>query len=58
VKVTGGKAHVGILEGIPGHETGDSRMRGFRDAIKDASGVTVVASQPANWELDQGFNVF
>ena len=58
VKVTGGKAHVGILEGIPGHETGDSRMRGFRDAVKDAAGVTIVASQPANWERDQGFNVF
>src|SRR5712671_4513802 len=58
VKTTGGKARVGILEGIPGHETGDSRMRGFRDAIKDAAGVTVVASQPANWERDQGFNVF
>jgi ribose transport system substrate-binding protein len=58
VKATGGKAHVGILEGIPGHETGDSRMRGFRDAVKDAAGVTVVASQPANWERDQGFNVF
>src|SRR4051794_12321390 len=58
VKVTAGKAHVGILEGIPGHETGDSRLRGFRDAVKDASGVTVVASQPANWERDQGFNVF
>jgi ribose transport system substrate-binding protein len=58
VKVTGGKAHVGILEGIPGHETGDSRMRGFRDAVKDAPGVTIVASQPANWERDQGFNVF
>ena len=57
-KVTGGKARVGILEGIPGHETGDSRMRGFRDAVKDAAGVTVVASQPANWERDQGFNVF
>ena len=58
VKVTGGKARVGILEGIPGHETGDSRMRGFRDAVKDAAGVTIVASQPANWERDQGFNVF
>jgi ribose transport system substrate-binding protein len=58
LKATGGKAHVGILEGIPGHETGDSRMRGFRDAVKDASGVTIVASQPANWERDQGFNVF
>ena len=58
MKVTGGKAHVGILEGIPGHETGDSRMRGFRDAVKEAPGVTIVASQPANWERDQGFNVF
>ena len=58
VKVTGGTSHVGILEGIPGHETGDSRMRGFRDAVKDAAGVQIVASQPANWERDQGFNVF
>jgi len=33
-------------------------MRGFLDAIKDARGVTVAASQPANWERDQGFNVF
>ena len=38
VKATGGKAHVAILEGIPGHETGDSRLRGFRDAVKDAAG--------------------
>jgi ribose transport system substrate-binding protein len=57
-KVTGGKARVGVLEGIPGHETGDSRLRGFRDAVKAASGITIVASQPANWERDQGFNVF
>src|SRR5881392_1274178 len=54
----GGKARVGILEGIPGHETGDSRLRGFRDAVKGAAGVAIVASQPANWERDQGFNVF
>lgn len=58
VKATGGKATVGILEGIPGHETGDSRLRGFRDAVKGAPGITIVASQPANWERDQGFNVF
>jgi len=58
VKVTGGKARVAILEGIPGHETGDSRLRGFRDAIKGTPGITVAASQPANWERDQGFNVF
>jgi ribose transport system substrate-binding protein len=58
VKATGGTARVGILEGIPGHETGDSRLRGFRDAVKGAHGITIVASQPANWERDQGFNVF
>ena len=38
VKATGGKARVGILEGIPGHETGDSRLRGFRDAVKAIAG--------------------
>ena len=58
LQATGGKARVGILEGIPGHETGDSRLRGFRDAIKDTPGITILASQPANWERDQGFNVF
>ncbi len=58
VSSSGGKARVGILEGIPGHETGDSRLRGFRDAVARASGIMIVASQPANWERDQGFNVF
>jgi ribose transport system substrate-binding protein len=58
VEATGGKAKVAVLEGIPGHETGDSRLRGFKDAIKDSPGVSIVASQPANWERDLGFNVF
>jgi ribose transport system substrate-binding protein len=57
-QVTGGRANVAILEGIPGHETGDSRLRGFRDGVSTASGITIVASQPANWERDQGFTVF
>jgi len=58
LQVTGGKARVGLLEGIPGHETGDSRLKGFHDAVKGAPGVKVVASQTANWERDQGFTVF
>jgi ribose transport system substrate-binding protein len=58
INATGGQARVAILEGIPGHETGDSRLRGFRDAVFGHPGITVVASQPANWERDQGFNVF
>ena len=57
-RVTSGKAKVAILEGIPGHETGDSRMRGFKDATRDSPGIKVVASQTANWERDQGFTVF
>jgi len=58
VQATGGQAKVAILEGIPGHETGDSRLRGFRDAVASSPGITIVASQPANWERDQGFTVF
>jgi ribose transport system substrate-binding protein len=49
---------VAVLEGIAGHETGDQRLRGFREAMAKAPGLTIVASQPANWERDQGFNVF
>jgi ribose transport system substrate-binding protein len=55
---TGGKARVAIIEGIPWHETGDSRLRGFREALKQYPGMTIVASQPANWERDLGFTVF
>jgi len=53
----GGSGAVAVLEGIPGHETGDARLRGFREAIAAAPGIHIVASQPANWERDQGFNV-
>lgn len=58
VEASSGRARVGILEGIPGHETGDSRIRGFRDAIAASPEVAVVASQTANWEREQGFTVF
>jgi ribose transport system substrate-binding protein len=58
VEMSGGKANVALLEGIPGHETGDSRLRGFKEAIKDSPGIKVVSSQTANWERDQGFTVF
>jgi ribose transport system substrate-binding protein len=58
VKASGGRSKVAILEGIPGHETGDSRIKGFRDAIRNSPGITVVASQTANWEREQGFAVF
>ncbi|MCX6134604.1 MAG: sugar ABC transporter substrate-binding protein [Ignavibacteriales bacterium] len=54
----GGKGNVAILEGIPGHETGDARLGGFHEAIQKFKGIKIVASQTANWERDQGYNVF
>jgi ribose transport system substrate-binding protein len=53
-----GKGEIAILEGIPGHETGDARMNGFHKALKDKSGIKIVTSQTANWERNLGFNVF
>ena len=53
----GGTGHVAVLEGIPGHETGDARLRGFREALARHAGLSIVASQTANWERDQAFNV-
>ena len=58
VDATGGHASVALLEGIPGHQTGDARLQGFREAIKGVDGIHVVSSQTANWERDQGFTVF
>jgi len=58
VKILGGKGKVAILEGIPGHETSDERTRGFRKVVSENPGIEIVASQTANWERDQGFNVF
>ncbi|MBN2411687.1 sugar ABC transporter substrate-binding protein [candidate division KSB1 bacterium] len=53
-----GRGKVALLEGIPGHETGDSRLSGFHKSVDDVAGIEIVASQTANWERDQGFNVF
>ena len=58
IEKLGGAGQVAILEGIPGHETGDSRLRGFHAAVDKAPGIRIVASQTANWERDQGYNVF
>jgi ribose transport system substrate-binding protein len=58
VEKLGGAGNVAILEGIPGHETGDARLKGFHQAVDKEPGIKIVASQTANWERDQGFNVF
>ena len=58
VKRLEGEGKVAILEGIPGHETGDARLSGFHHIVDRIPGIEIVASQTANWERDQGFNVF
>ncbi len=58
VKKLEGQGKVAVLEGIPGHETGDARLKGFHQAVDHESGIEIVVSQTANWERDQGFNVF
>jgi ribose transport system substrate-binding protein len=57
-KRLGQKGKVAVLEGIPGHETGDSRLKGFKQALANYPGVQILSSQTANWERDQGYNVF
>src|SRR5207248_10009619 len=52
----GGRGDVAVLEGVPGHETSDSRLRGFREAVAAFPNVHVVSSQPANMERDQASN--
>jgi len=54
----GGHGKIAILEGIPGHETGDSRLSGFHSIVDNKPEIEIVTSQTANWERDQGFNVF
>lgn len=58
VESLGGRGKVAVLEGIPGHETGDARLAGFHEALKEQSGIEVIASQTANWERALGYNVF
>jgi ribose transport system substrate-binding protein len=57
-KILAGKGKVAVLEGIPGHETSDARADGFRRVLSESPGIQIVASQTANSERDQGFNVF
>lgn len=58
VESLNGNGKVAILEGIPGHETGDSRRLGFLKGIEEHKGIQVVTSQTANWERSMGYNVF
>lgn len=54
-KLTKGDS-VAILEGNPTAFNGQQRKAGFEDGLK-AAGITIAASQSANWETDQANKV-
>ena len=55
-KKTGGEAKVAVIEGLPSVYTTE-RMGGFVDKAKESyPGVTLVASQPGDWEREKGMN--
>jgi ribose transport system substrate-binding protein len=58
VERLGGKGKVAILEGVSGNDAAIKRKAGFLDALKGSPGIEVVASQVANWNREQAFNIF
>ena len=56
-KALGGKGNVIILEGVKGALTSMDRVRGFNDALKEAPGIKLLASQPANYQRLQALQV-
>lgn len=56
-KSMNGKGNIIILEGVRGTSTSDERMRGFHDALKEAPGIKVLSSQPANYQRLQALQV-
>jgi ribose transport system substrate-binding protein len=53
----GGAGEIAIIEGISGHETADQRRLGFLSGIEGSPGLSVVASQTANWERARAYTV-
>jgi ribose transport system substrate-binding protein len=48
---------VAILEGIRSADNAQQRMAGARRAFAENKGITVVASESANWKIDEGYTV-
>lgn len=56
--LTGAEGKVAILTGISGQQNAADRRNGFYDVVSQWPGIKVVAEQTANWEVEQGYNVF
>ena len=53
----GGKGNVLLMEGKAGNSTSEERAKGFKAAVKAHSGITLLDSQPADWERAKGMTV-
>lgn len=56
VKRLGGKGKLLVLEGFPGQQTADDRLKGVKEVLAKNPGIQV-ASQTGKWTLDEGRNV-
>jgi ribose/xylose/arabinose/galactoside ABC-type transport system permease subunit/ABC-type sugar transport system substrate-binding protein len=56
-KMLGGKGNVALIEGVPGSASVGRRKDGFIDALKQYSGIKLIASQTANCERNLAYNV-
>ena len=56
-EILDGKGNVALIEGMPGSASVERRKDGFLDALKDHSGIKLIASQPANCERNLAYNV-
>ncbi|WP_407179140.1 sugar ABC transporter substrate-binding protein [Bradyrhizobium sp. STM 3562] len=57
LKALGGKGNIVIIEGVKGSLTNVDRVRGFNDALKEAPGAKLLASQPGNYQRLQALQV-
>ncbi len=56
VKRMSGKGKLLVLEGMPGQQTADDRLKGVKEVLAKNPGIQVV-SQTGKWTLDEGRNV-
>lgn len=52
-----GGGEVAILEGVSGVDAAEQRKAGFLDSIRQQPSITVVASQPADWDRERALNL-
>ena len=56
VKRMGGKGKLLVLEGMPGQQTADDRLKGVKEVLAKNPGIQFI-SQTGKWTLDEGRNV-